>query len=172
MSNRIALTNLGKYNEGNLVFEWLELPFTDEQFKKALEKIGIDGKRYEEYFISDYETDITGLKIGEYENVEELNDLITEYERLDEEERNKIAAIIESEEISLKEAMDCLEDIELIPDVKNDYDLGYYWIEESGCYDTKAMGNLARYIDYESFGRDTRIDEAGDYTSYGYVRKS
>ena len=170
MSNRIALTNLGKYNEGNLVFEWLELPYTDQEFEKTLDKIGIN-KQYEEYFISDYETDIEGLKIGEYENIEELNDLITEYERLDEEEQNKIAAIIESEEISLKEAMDSLDDIELIQDVKNDYDLGYYWIEESGCYDTKAMGNLARYIDYESFGRDTRLDEGGDYTSYGYVRK-
>ena len=170
MSNRIALTNLGKYNEGNLVFEWLELPFTDQELEKTLEKIGIN-EQYEEYFISDYETDIEGLKIGEYENIEELNDLITEYERLDEEEQNKIAAIIESEEISLKEAMDSLDDIDLIPDVKNDEDLGYYWIEESGCYDTKAMGNLARYIDYESFGRDIRLDEGGDYTSYGYVRK-
>ena len=168
MSNRIALTNLGKYNEGNLVFEWLELPFTDQELEKTLEKIGIN-EQYEEYFISDYETDIEGLKFGEYENIEELNDLITEYERLDEEEQNKIAAIIESEEISLKEAMDCLEDIELIPDVKNDYDLGYYWVEESGCYDTKSLGNLVNYIDYESFGKDIRLDEAGDYTSYGYV---
>ena len=168
MSNRIALTNLGKYNEGNLVFEWLELPFTDQELEKTLEKIGIN-EQCEEYFISDYETDIEGLKIGEYENIEELNDLITEYERLDEEEQNKIAAIIESEEISLKEAMDSLDDIDLIPDVKNDEDLGYYWIDESGCYDTKSLGVLANYIDYKSFGRDIRLDEGGDYTSYGYV---
>ena len=169
MANRIALTNLGKYNEGNLVFEWLDLPFTDEQFKKALEKIGIDGKRYEEYFISDYETDITGLKIGEYENVEELNDLITQYESLCEYEQNKISAIIESEGISLNEAMECLDDIELYQDVNSDYDYGYYLIEESGIYDTKALGVLSNYLDYESFGRDTRLEESGDYTSYGYV---
>lgn len=27
---KIALTNLGKYNEGQLVYKWLELPATED----------------------------------------------------------------------------------------------------------------------------------------------
>jgi hypothetical protein len=169
---KIALTNLGKYNEGKLVFTWLELPCTDDELEAAKAKIGIN-EQYEEWFITDFETDIPGLKIGEYENIEELNDLITEYDALAEYEQEKVAAIIEAEGISLKEAMEIDPDeIELITDVKNDYDLGYYYINETGIYDLKAMGNLANYIDYKAFGYDVRIEQAGSYTSHGYVSRS
>ena len=55
---------------------------------------------------------------------------------------------------------------------RNDYDLGYYWIEESGCYDTSNLGALANYIDYESFGRDIRYEEGGVFGDNGYVRSN
>ena len=69
--------------------------------------------------------------------------------------------------INLTENMDCFD---YLSGVTSDSDLGYYWIEESGCYDTKAMGALSSYIDYESFGRDIRFDESGTFTDNGYVR--
>lgn len=72
MEIRIAVTNLGAYNEGRLLFEWITLPYTDDEFKEALQKIEIDGKHYEEYFISDYEAP---FQIDEYENIERLNDV-------------------------------------------------------------------------------------------------
>lgn len=62
--------------------------------------------------------------------------------------------------INLTENMYCYD---YLSGVTSDYDLGYYWIEESGCYDTKAMGALSNYIDYEGFGRDIRFDESGVY---------
>lgn len=167
---KIALTNLGKYNEGKLVFTWLELPCTDEELEAAKTKIGINDQ-YEEYFISDSDSDISGLEIGEYESIDDLNTLLDEYNSLDESDQQKIEAIIEADSMSLKEAMECVNDIEFIPDVNNDDDLGVYWVEESGCYDLKAMGNLANYIDYEKFGRDVRIEESGSYVSGGYVSR-
>ena len=167
---KVALTNLGKYNEGELVYKWLELPCTDEEFRDALKDIGIDGKRYEEYFISDYETDIEGLRIGEYTDIEELNNAANEYELLSDSEQDKVKAIIEAEGIySLREVLDSVDDYELIPDVDSDYDLGYYYVHEVGCYDLKAIGDLANYIDYESYGWDCRLDGGGSYTSYGYL---
>ena len=69
--------------------------------------------------------------------------------------------------INLTENMDCFD---YLPGVTDDSDLGYYWVEGSGCYDTKAMGVLSNYIDYESFGRDIRFDESGVFTDYCYVR--
>ena len=65
--------------------------------------------------------------------------------------------------------LDCFD---YLPGVQNDYDLGYYWIEESGCYDTSSLGALANYIDYESFGRDIRYEEGGVFGDNGYVRSN
>ena len=49
----IYLTNLGKYNEGQLIGEWVELPVSNEELQKVFERIGIN-EEYEEYFITDY----------------------------------------------------------------------------------------------------------------------
>ena len=47
----IYLTNLGKYNEGELVGEWVQLPISNEELQKVFERIGIN-EVYEEYFIT------------------------------------------------------------------------------------------------------------------------
>ena len=67
------VTNLGKYNEGELVGEWVKLPTTEEEMKKVFERIGIGskdefGQPYEEWFITDYECPIYGVQkmLGEY----------------------------------------------------------------------------------------------------------
>lgn len=69
---KIALTNLGKYNEGELVYKWVELPASEEELTAALEEIGVN-EQYEEFFISDYEAPL-GIEVGEYENIEKLNE--------------------------------------------------------------------------------------------------
>lgn len=79
----IFITNLGKYNEGELIGEWVELPVTNEELEAVYERIGIN-EQYEEVFITDYETDLEGLEVGEYDNIEELNELIKELDELDE----------------------------------------------------------------------------------------
>ena len=60
----IYLTNLGKYNEGELLGEWVELPITEEELYNVFDRIKIChddieycdecGNPYEEYFITDY----------------------------------------------------------------------------------------------------------------------
>ena len=35
------VTNLGKYNEGMLVGEWVKLPTTEEEMQKVFERIGM-----------------------------------------------------------------------------------------------------------------------------------
>ena len=40
------VTNLGKYNEGRLVGEFLKFPTTTEEVQALLKRIGIDGVRY------------------------------------------------------------------------------------------------------------------------------
>ena len=172
------VTNLGKYNEGELVGEWLPLPTTKEQVQECFARIGLDGKRYEEFFITDYETPISGLRehLGEYSNLDELNYLATMLDELPSYQTPVFEAALELGDYtgSVKDIInltgeDNLSSIEFLDGVHDNSDLGYYWIEESGCYDLESMGNLARYFDYEAFGRDIQIEQGGTFTSAGYV---
>lgn len=171
------ITNLGKYNEGFLIGEWVKFPVTDEEMQKVFQRIGINAV-YEEWFITDYDTPDSEIYdiLGEYESLSELNYLA---HRIMEMQESEVfwQAVLELGEhtvsvtdlINLTENMDCYD---FLQGVNSDYDLGYYWIEESGCYDTKALGHLSNYIDYEGFGRDIRFDESGMFTDHGYVRSN
>ena len=68
------VTNLGKYNEGELVGEWVKFPVSKEEMSAVLDRIGI-GAEYEEIFITDYDTSLYGVssQLGEYENLDKLN---------------------------------------------------------------------------------------------------
>ena len=48
------ITNLGKYNEGELVGKWIEFPITEEELDEVFEEIGIN-EEYEEFFFTDWE---------------------------------------------------------------------------------------------------------------------
>ena len=65
------VTNLGLYPErGAGAGEYLKFPTTVEEVQALFSRIGIDGKQYEEYFITDYDSDILGLTdhLGEYKD--------------------------------------------------------------------------------------------------------
>ena len=169
------ITNLGKYNEGYLVGEWVKFPITNEEMQEVFKRIGIN-RRYEEWFITDYECPDSHIYdlLGEYESLSELNYLAGKIMELGESEEFWQAVLDLGENtgsikdlINLTENMDCFD---YLPGVTDDSDLGYYWTHESGCYDTKAMGALSNYIDYESFGRDIRFNESGLFTDNGYIR--
>ena len=72
----VYLTNLGRYNEGVLQGKWLKLPASEEALEKVLDEIGIN-EMYEEYFITDSESDIIGINnvINEFSNIQKLNEL-------------------------------------------------------------------------------------------------
>jgi antirestriction protein len=173
------VTNMGKYNEGCLVGEWVDLPITPAEWQAVLKRIGIDGKLYEEWFISDYDIEISGLSdyLSEYSNISLLNYLASKIADLSDYDLKLFEAALELGEhtngiCEIIELIDGMEEAyEYMPDVNTDYDLGYYWVEESGCFDTSALGNLSRYIDYEAFGRDIYLESnCCCYTSHGYIQ--
>ena len=55
------ITNLGKYVEGQLVGETLKFPTTPEEVQALLKRIGVDGIRYGEIFITSFDSDVLGL---------------------------------------------------------------------------------------------------------------
>lgn len=69
------ITNLGKYNEGELVGQWIDFPISQDTLMEILEDIGIDGERYEEFFFTDWECeefDVHPL-FGEYPSIDTVN---------------------------------------------------------------------------------------------------
>ena len=174
------ITNLGKYNEGELVGEWVKFPTTAEELKEVFKRIGIGqkddfGQPYEEWFITDYDCYADGLysKLGEYENLDELNYLASKLDEMSESEYAQFQAGMEmgdhcgslQEIINLTENLDCYE---VYPDIHDYDDLGRYYIEELDVM--QVPEHLQNYIDYEAYGRDVAIDENGAFTDQGYVR--
>lgn len=157
------ITNLGKYNEGFLIGEWVTFPIDEEEQKAVFERIGINAE-YEEYFFTDYESNIE-LDLHEYTSINKLNQLA---EQLSEWNEDVLKAACEV--WSLSEVLNNNPDeYSIFYDVNNYYDLGYYWIEESGCYDLSSLGNLSYYFDYEAFGRDVYLESDGGFSNLGYI---
>jgi len=146
---RIYLTNLGKYNEGELVGQWLELPATDEEIVRTQRNILIDGERYEEYFITDYED--SPISIGEYENLDYLNEVAEEYENLTSEEQDVLTHLLNYYGYDFNGAIEIIKkaDYMILNDIENEFDLGYALAE-----DWEIPEHLKNYIDYEAIGRD------------------
>ena len=177
------VTNLGKYNEGMLVGEWVKLPTTEEEMQKVFERIGIGkqdefGQPYEEWFITDYECPIYGVQkmLGEYESLDKLNYLAALIDELSLSDQEKLVAIMEAgcdevsdidDLINLTFNLDCYD---IMPGINDESDLGYYYAHEAGIYSEKDLGPLAAYIDYERYGHDIAYDEQGRFTDEGYVR--
>ena len=174
------ITNLGKYNEGELVGEWVKFPTTAEELKEVFKRIGIGqkddfGQPYEEWFITDYDCYVDGLydKLGEYESLDELNYLASKLDEMSESEYAQFQAGMEmgdhcgslQEIINLTENLDCYE---VYPHIADYDDLGRYYIEELEVM--QVPEHLQNYIDYEAYGRDVAMDENGSFTDQGYVR--
>ncbi len=165
------ITNLGKYNEGELVGETLKFPTSPQEVQALLKHIGVDGIRYEEFFITSFDGDVLGLYdyLSEYENLDELNHLACLLSELDQGELEKFEAALNigthtssvADIINLVQNLDCFE---FYPDIETEEDLGRYWAE-----DLPIPAELKDYFDYEAYGRDVSINEGGHFAPGGYI---
>ena len=168
------VTNLGKYNEGELASALLKFPTTREAVQEVLKQIGIDNIRYEEIFIADYDGDLPELNgcLGEYESIDELNHLACLLSELDQSDLEKFEAVVASGEhtsgagdlINLVENLDCYD---FYIGVSDDETLGRIYAEDMEMIDIPE--NLRDYFDYEAYGRDMRINEDGSFVNGGFL---
>lgn len=172
----VYLTNLGKYNEGDLVGNWVEVDGSTD-WEAELKNIGIssepdaEGNIYEESFISDYESNIPNIssELGEhpsFDTLDEIGEFISGNVDAD-----LFRALYESlgDFDDTKRAMEN-GDYTFAPDVHDDENLGYYLVDEVfGGANELPKETLENYFDYESYGRDARLESSGMFTDYGYI---
>ena len=166
----ILVTNLGKYNEGELIGEWLELPAAESEIQKTFDNIGIN-EEYEEFFITDYDSGIENLKIGEYSNIAVLNELVEMLDNFNEEELKVFVVLLNT--YNVEEAIEKIlnGDYAIYYNCGSMEDVAYEIVQESGLLDG-VPESVAVYFDYEAYGRDLELDanfQQINYDTYAVI---
>ena len=164
-SFRAFVTNLGKYNEGQLVGEWVTFPIDEDDFDEVLKRIQIGdtddfGAPYEEWFVTDYDCDLDGFdwqELGEYPSYDSLQEYGELIESIDD-----VEAVENAYEVTgdLREAIEGIDDGRIIyyPGCNTEEELGEYVINE--IYGGEITHDLAeQYFDYDMLGRDLGFDD-------------
>ena len=183
---KLYLANLGKYNEGILKGEWVELPLSETELEEVMINIGVahydkegnfvpyvietDEKGYEyvyeEYAIHDYETDLN-IPISEYSNLDNLNTIA---EIVEDFELDQVNALLDGGVIDMKDLLEgnineIIQNygfIELEPTMNEEQEVGYAYVDEvCGGLECLSKEILERYFDYEAFGRDILLGGEG-----------
>jgi len=134
------------------------LPISSEELA---ERFGYEGQEIEVTFDS-----IEGLPDLDCErlNLDLANELAEKLEDVDE---DIILSFIESESSDPKVlAITEFDDCSLYADVSTDRELGEYIVDDMGVELSREQ--LERYLDYEKFGRDVRLEEGGSFVDRGY----
>lgn len=172
----ICLQNLGAYNNGYLLYEWVELPVSDKKLEEVLDKIKVChgdkkyydsvGCPYEEYMIADYSG--FPFNVGEYDNIEELNEFAEQYGSFDDTEKEVLEALIE-DGMEIEDAVETVNRHDYFYVEGNDAEeLAENFLMESGGLECLPKETLERYFDFDSYGRDMEFDYKK--TANGYVQ--
>jgi antirestriction protein len=150
---KIWVGNLGKYNEGELVGEWFDLPVSIEEITEV---IGIN-EEYEEMFIADYEAPFS---IGEYDSIENLNEIAEKMQGMDEDEIKAVSELVDNGIVSdFFEGLDELENVIFYHDCQDMEDVAHSWIHDHvGSIEDAVGDRTSFYFDHEAFKRDLEID--------------
>ena len=174
--------NLGKYNDGELVGEWVDFPCSDEELEAVMNRIEIsdepdaEGFIYDEVFVADYDGDFgreAYKQFGEYPNFDELNEFAencVKLKDLDVKYGEGFASnLMDQAGYDAEELLEKIRDIVVIP-ADTEEDLGYYIIDERyGGIEKIPYGDLEQYFDFEALGRDLGFDDyPGEQTAGEY----
>lgn len=152
---KIFISNLKEYNNGKIIGEWVSLPCED--IEEVLEKISNSGK--DELFISDYETDINGLKVAEYEDSLQLNEIAEEIEEMREDELIAFQVYLEQYANNMEQALEEVRqgNYRIYYNCDNMEDVAYQVVNDCGLLDG-VPEEVKIYFDYEAYGRDLDIN--------------
>lgn len=170
--NQIYIANLGKYNEGELVGDWINLPFTESELNELFIKIKLgryeigenenkkyvhgyheSGNYYEEWAIHDYDLPFT-IDNLEFYNLERLNEEFKKIDNLDNDDYKKFIEVYKN---VANECFPTMCEIDLNDYVlhENDIDNVVYDLVND-IYDLPEIVRM--YFDYEAYKSDLLIE--------------
>lgn len=167
MSIRIFLSDLSAYNEGFLSGKWIQLPLPQEELLQALIEVLREGEiasgtdNHEEIFITDFEAEIV---IGEYDNIERLNELAEAMDELSDDDLLKLRFLSHegyNERDVIDNGLDSY-DVDIYDFRDNNSFTDTFELLASDFVDEGLFGEIPKalefYIDYSAIARDLRMD--------------
>lgn len=162
---QIYITDLAAYHQGFLVGEHISLPKEEPELIEDINRILGKGERvcndfpHEEVFITDFEwNDIEIFKIGEFDNIQKLNQKISLLSNeVEEQDYIKIKFLLENSfASSLEESIEKLDNVIYYPDTTM-IDIAEEYIEN--CYNLNDLPEIIQFhIDYAGIARDLEIN--------------
>lgn len=156
---KIYVANLAKYNEGELVGEWFDLPVDkDEVFETIFEphELDEDGQPLGDYAIHDYELP---FKISEYENLDNLNEFVEYLQGID-----SFEPILEGN-YDIGDAINFANDVEmydLVEDIITDKQLDEHVVYQAQEYGWQRVKYLLGQVEFIN-------DDYYEFDGYGNV---
>lgn len=175
---KIYIANLGKYNEGELVGEWVTLPVTEKELQDVFCRIKLGFRDsegdyhhgyiekdengceyvYEEYAIHDYEAP---FEINEYVNIYKLNELAQQLEELEDYQKKEVELLLATNEVTFEESLDAVQgqgiEYKIYYNCTSMADVAYNIYEETGMINN-IPEELQHYIDWDRLGKDMEIE--------------
>lgn len=185
---RAYVANLGKYNEGEILGEWVDFPLEDDAREELLIRLKLahrdedgefeegyhdpeTGSIYEEYIILDYDSDeeFPTDKFGEYESLDELNDYAERFAAFDDDEALAFRAAVE-EFYKLEEAFEKVENgnYRVYYNCDTMADVAEAYADET-CMLDEIPKHMRYYFDFAALGRDMEIEGTYVYIDGNYV---
>lgn len=149
---KIWLGDLGKYNEGDLVGQWIDLPMDADELQTLVNKYSNGGTT--DYFIADWESPITGL-VSEHSAPQKLNEIAEQLDKFNEYDLVRVKFLVEDESLSIADALEGYEDV-MFYEGQSLKDVAYSLVED-GCFGD-IPDSISNYIDYDAIARDLGID--------------
>lgn len=177
MNFKICIQNLGKYNEGELLFHWLSLPATEEEIDRALSLIkichkGVNGENirfvdefgspYEELHIPDWECDVPEVvKYSEYASINYYNEIAKLLEELDKIDLDWLVAYIENTGSDLEYSMEHFRENSRFFPGMDPKEAAIEEFEECGY---EVPDYLKGFIDWEKYAKENDFDSVSGGT--------
>lgn len=156
----VCIQNLYEYNNGQLIYKWIELPASEEEINNALAEISTASSQ--EYMIADVSSEdgIFNSLIKYYNDIYEVNSFLEELElaRVDSNIVKTVCHLLADKQ-EIVETLECGNYI-ILDDINDTEDLGEAlvfnldWLGLS----REELDRVALYLDYESIGLEAEIN--------------
>ncbi len=162
---KICIQDIAAYNNGFLVFEWIDLPVAEDKLQAIIDRVLAKGTKlckdedypHEEIELADYESDI--VDIGQWSSPFAINEQVEELEALEPCELKKYKYLTSQVGYDHDGAIRNLDDCDIYENMTLN-DLAYDFVEE-GLFG-EIPSSIKNYLDYDAIARDLGFD----YTEY------